>query len=341
MSRANQNRRYGEAALNGLLKELATAGAGHRNDMLNKVSHRVGVLAAAGAVDLENARQSLVAGGVVLGLSSSEASSTVRSGLQAGQRSSATSSEMGGESAFRISSPLGRGTDAPDKASCSNRPPNAEVQEMWSRACVVGDNQEADSWLRSRGIPVDKVELFDLARAIPNGTRTPRWAGCKGSSRWFSWSVSHRLVVRGWGASGLAESLHARALGQIPEGLPKGLWPAMGPGSAKGLVMAEPLALLLLNGTAPSWWTRQEVVIAEGLPDFLSWSTNYSESDPNAPAVFGVTAGGWSVDIAARVPDSCRVVIATHHDKAGNRYAAEIARTFTGRKCEMRRWTQR
>jgi len=104
--------------------------------------------------------------------------------------------------------------------------------------------------------------------------------------------------------------------------------------------MADPLARLLLAGEVPFWWSRREVVISEGLPDFLSWATNYSDADTDAPAVFGVTSGSWTPELAARIPDGCRVLIATHLDKAGDRYAEKITATFQSRNLELHRWTQ-
>jgi len=328
-------RRYGAAALAGLLGELASAPEGQRNEALFRVSRRARDLVDEGKLEPEPTSQALEAGGLCLGLKAAEVQATVRSGLQAGTGralppapSSCTEAGHGSE----------RKQDALLSHSC--RPPIDEVKALWEQARPVGDDVEVAKFLESRNITPDKVELSDLARAIPAGARVPRWAGCRFQGGWLPWSRHHRLVVRGWGAMGTMESLHARALGHLPQDLPKGLWPAAGAGSASGLLMAEPLALLLLQGQAPSWWKRKEVVIAEGLPDFLSWATNYSEADANAPAIFGITAGSWSPALAGRIPDDCRVIVATHHDPAGDRYAATIAETFAERNCELRRWTQ-
>jgi len=102
-----------------------------------------------------------------------------------------------------------------------------------------------------------------------------------------------RIIVQGWSALGTMESVHARCILKTPptapdgSALPKGAWPASGPGSASGLIMANGLALQLLRGQ----WTEGEplrVVIAEGVPDFLTWSC----CQPDL-VIFGVTAGSW------------------------------------------------
>jgi len=105
-----------------------------------------------------------------------------------------------------------------------------------------------------------------------------------------------------------------------------------------GLCMADPLARLVLqDGAAPSWWHGPlRIVVAEGEADFLTWATHFSDADEEARAVIGVVAGSWTPEIAARVPDGSRVVIRTHADEAGDRYADRIAETLTGR-CILQR----
>ena len=93
---------------------------------------------------------------------------------------------------------------------------------------------------------------------------------------------------------------------------------------------------LLATGRHPDGWSG-ELVVAEGVPDWLSWCVTYSDADESAPAVLGLTAGNWTAEVAARVPDGTRVILATHHDGAGEKYAVTVAATLAGR-CEVRRW---
>ena len=79
------------------------------------------------------------------------------------------------------------------------------------------------------------------------------------------------------------------------------------------------------------------LVIAEGEPDFLTWASRLSADAEFAPvAVLGIVAGAWTPAIAARIPDGARVVVRTHHDEAGRKYAAQIHATLTGR-CRLAR----
>jgi len=94
---------------------------------------------------------------------------------------------------------------------------------------------------------------------------------------------------------------------------------------------------ILATGRRPEGWGG-ELVVAEGMPDFLSWAITFSDADEAAPAVLGLTAGSWTPDLAGRVPDGTRVILATHADAAGDRYAAAVAATFAGREVEVRRW---
>ena len=82
---------------------------------------------------------------------------------------------------------------------------------------------------------------------------------------------------------------------------------------------------------------RCGVVICEGVPDWIKAATSWSDGAEDVPAVFGIVAGSWTPEIAARVPTRTRVVICTHDDPAGDRYAAQIAETLRERCPELRR----
>ena len=70
-------------------------------------------------------------------------------------------------------------------------------------------------------------------------------------------------------------------------------------------------------------------------PDWLTIATHYGD-DESTPAVLGVVASSWSADIAARIPDGACVIIRTHADPAGQRYAREIGLTLARRCCLLR-----
>jgi hypothetical protein len=97
------------------------------------------------------------------------------------------------------------------------------------------------------------------------------------------------------------------------------------------LKQGYPVARSVLAGRVDGLPTPISVVVVEGEPDFLTWATRYSDGDADAPIVFGVVCGAWSGELAARIPDGARVVVRTHQDPSGERYAAEIARTLLGR----------
>jgi hypothetical protein len=152
-----------------------------------------------------------------------------------------------------------------------------------------------------------------------------------------------------WSATGLLESLHARALAPRNPG-EKAASPAGA--EIRGLVMANTLGRRMLEGsTLGDWSPAAETVasvglwVAEGLPDFLTLATNWSDGDAGAPAVLGVVSGSWTETLAARVPDGCEVVIATDPDSAGEKYADRIVATFAERmrtgRLRVGRWTSK
>lgn len=231
------------------------------------------------------------------------------------------------------------GSPGARKATRPLRPPATEVARLWGTCQSVVDDEDAVAFLKGRHLQGEVVAERDLARALPVATQPPRWASFRGgvwetSTSWTE--TSHRLLVPMYGATGCMESIHARAI--APKD-PKGRDKAASPAGYRvgGLVMADRLARqILVEGTAPSWWSGNAVLITEGIPDFLTWTTFYGDSE-DVPAVFGVIAGSWSAAIAARIPDGLRVVIRTHLDEAGEKYATKVAKTLASRCKVFRR----
>ncbi|MDZ4803389.1 MAG: hypothetical protein SGI90_00830 [Candidatus Eisenbacteria bacterium] len=212
------------------------------------------------------------------------------------------------------------------------RPPSGEVEAIWSSSLPVGSDPEVARWFRRRfgdeaDLIIERTELWDLARAPRSGHSLPRWACSRGGS-WME--TGHRVIFRLWDDGGQAVSLRARCTD--PATTPKSLAPAGF--SVKGLVLADPVGAQLLSGIVPDWWDPREAVVSEGEPDWLTWAARQREAEAQGPACFGVEAGAWSQEIADRIPDGCRVVIRTHHDEPGERYAHQIVATLHGR-CQV------
>lgn len=209
-------------------------------------------------------------------------------------------------------------------------PPLVEVGALWAQCLPVWENPElARALLEFRGLDPAVIGDRDLARTLPPDGSLPGWARFNGRT----WRDSgHLLIVPLCDALGEIQSLHARSL--RPGADPKGLSPA-GHASA-GLILACPLARQVLGGGIPAWWRHPAppaFIVAEGVPDFLTVACRYGEME-YAPATVGVLSGAWSGEVAARIPDRCRVVIRTHADEAGRKYQAEIAASLC-RRCRV------
>jgi hypothetical protein len=225
--------------------------------------------------------------------------------------------------------------EAPWQPARSTTPPRIGVDELaalWAACGGVYDDGELAAALRRRGLEPAEVTDRDLARALPVGVTLPRWARFARKT-WAE--LGNRLVVPMYDATGELASLHARYIGDEPRDVPpKGLSPLGG--RIAGTVMADALGrMLLASAEAPAWWSERIILVEEGVPDFLTVATHYGD-DENAPAVLGMLAGSWTHEIAARVPDGCRVVIRTHTDAAGAKYAGAIGSSLMGR-CEVLR----
>lgn len=214
-----------------------------------------------------------------------------------------------------------------------------QAAEIWATVLQpVTQDAAVCRFLADRALDPADIEARDLARALPEGASLPRWARFEG----HPWTESgHRLIVALWGATGLLESLHARnVLANVP---PRHKAASPAGAELRGLVMADALGRLMLEGSKlGDGSSAAELVgscglwVMEGLPDFLTRATDFSEAAENAPAVLGIVSGSWTDEVAGRVPDGTTVGIDTDADSAGDEYAELIANSFATR-CRLKR----
>ena len=206
-------------------------------------------------------------------------------------------------------------------------PPAGELEALLAACGPCARDVEVSAWLRGRGIEPRDVDRYGLAFALPRGARAPWWARFKGGREaaepWAS--TGHRLVVPMVDHEGEVRSVRVRAV--VATADPKTLPPSGF--RASGLVAACPLARLVLQVGAWPQGVERRIVVAEGEPDWLTWATR--GEGPRTLAAVGVTSGSWSPDLADRIPDGSNVILRTDRDDAGDRYAAELARSLAGR----------
>lgn len=201
-------------------------------------------------------------------------------------------------------------------------PPAGDVLAFWDACSRLDTARELSAYLAGRGLDPRDVQSHGLARVLPKGAPCPPWAVCR-----RPWSASgHRLILPAYDARGELRSVRAWRPGP---GAPKRVAPRGF--SAAGLTLADLDGLALLRGEGPS---RMRVGICEGEPDFLAASLAYPLTE--RPAFLGVWAGSWSAELAERIPNGARVLLATDADAAGDKYGKTIARTLAGR-CDVRR----
>jgi len=234
----------------------------------------------------------------------------------------AVATELAG---FGAAHPVSAAPALSPRASAPRRehtyPPEGEVATLWSAAVPLRDDARACAWCDQRGLDVDAIELMNLARAMPANALLPRWARFRGES----WTITgHRIIMPVADAHGAMRSV--RAIRVMDCDLPKRLPPAGH--RASGLVLADAGARLVLARRLADLPSPVRIVVVEGEPDYLTWATRFSDADEDAPVVIGVVSGAWTPEIAARIPDDSRVAVWTHHDPAGDRYAADIAGTL-------------
>lgn len=208
-----------------------------------------------------------------------------------------------------------------------------DVEGMWSRCVPVTEVSRVGEWLaRSRKIDPAVVATMDVARAAVG--ILPEW--CKLGRH--SWHVTgHVLVIPLYDARGQLRSVLGRAVvpAERKSIAPRGY-------ARAGLVMADRLGReLLATGRVPADCDGR-VIVVEGEPDFLVAATQTQLEGDRLPAVIGIVQGAWVPDVAARIPSGTTVVVATHADPAGEKYARRIndslaKRARSGALC-LERW---
>lgn len=323
-------RRYVEAAVDSEIQTLRRTSSG-RACAAFRAAAAIGGFVGAGEVDRSDAEGALLFAALETGLPKREAIGHIRRGILRGEKTPRTVPGALFHEGRNSLAPCRSKVRVPSRtegAETIARPPKHEVEELWNAALPVGSDADSAAWFACRyGSAatwfIQQTELRDLARVIPAHTRLPRWAWSQGGP----WTrTGHRIVFRLWDHTGQAVSLRARSFHGTAA--PKSLAPSGC--SVKGLVLADPLAGKLLGGVCPAWWQPREIVVAEGEPDWLLWAARQRESDEQGPACLGIEAGSWSPQIADCIPTDASVVIRTHHDAPGERYAQQIAASLHG-----------
>lgn len=223
-----------------------------------------------------------------------------------------------------------RGVGAPERRAAPVRlpeappeperdyPPADEIAALWEAAGSVAEDADAVAHLLGRKLDPALVARMDLARVLNRKMATdrlPDWATFGGA--WWR-DTGHRMLVRVYDSDGEWRSVRAW---RIVEGKsPKRLPPARH--KAAGLVLANERGARMLRGEGGV----VRVIIVEGEPDFLTWSTLATNA-----TVLGVLSGSWTEAMAARVPYGSEVLIRTHLDDAGEKYAKQIFDTVRDR----------
>lgn len=222
------------------------------------------------------------------------------------------------------------------------RPPSAEVMTVWKSCVGVTEDTEAVQLLESWSTEPAAVYIEDLARVLPlNGPHFP-WMIARGQP----WHQGWRLIVPALGVTGEIESLKARWIrekdppGQLKSASPKGCQIGQlvtANGAAEIILRTEQLPLNC------SKEARFDVWIVEGEKDLIIQTSRHNNSSHDAKAVFGIWSGGWTTQIAQRLPmeQRIRIIIATDPDEAGNKYAKDIYKTLITRgfrRTQLARW---
>ena len=233
---------YVRAALEAELSSLRNTSSG-RACAAFRAAAAVGGLVGAGAVAHDEADELLLSAALDTGLPEREARRHVRRGLLRGEKTPRFLPE--GRPQSFVTSPSVKPTQTIDPSP--SRPPKEDVDALWSVSVPVGSDPEVAEWFRYRYqflSVYERIELWDLARALPSDVELQGWARCRGGP----WNgTGHRILFRLWDHTGQAASLRARCVD--PGVTPKSLVPYGF--SVQGLVPAGPPGVQRLAGPGP------------------------------------------------------------------------------------------
>src|SRR6478609_3686602 len=203
-------------------------------------------------------------------------------------------------------------------------PPNSELERFWTECGSVVKETASNRLLESRKLNPDEVDRYGLAKAITSNQWLPTWASSGEEPDTKSWRFTgHRMIVPVYDCTGSMKSVRAW---RVERNSPAKRLPPSG-FRANGLVMANSYAQELLKKKKGPC----KILVAEGEPDFLTVSTKWFYVP-----VIGLTSGSWNEEFAKKIPLGSEIVIMTHHDKAGDKYAEIVQSTVKNRAVVLR-----
>lgn len=198
-------------------------------------------------------------------------------------------------------------------------PSEDELGALWLASRAVCADGEVAHYCERRGWAAETLMVLDIARATPR-REAYVWPSWWPPGRARTW----RLIARLWSPAGRLVGLHGRAVRPTAEvdgkPLPKAL-------SHRGMAGAGWMA----NSPALEWMRGRNrppiVAVAEGVTDWIALSCwAYGKGGPwrGLPVIGGISGSFRS---ARDLPvQGVRLLVATHADTAGDRYAEEINR---------------
>jgi len=226
-------------------------------------------------------------------------------------------------STLALAAELAEGIDAttlPATTSTAQRvyPPSTAVRSLILSCTDVDKDPDVSAYLNKRGINPSLIRFAGAAYALREGGTKPEWAG-----GWYD--AGYRLIVPTYDAAGNVANVRACRIldGDGPKRLtPRGY-------TVKGAVMADTIGVSVL---ATGDWVEKTppvAIIVEGETDYLTMVERTVREGILRPrvAIFGVIAGAWTEEIAARLPADTKLVVCTDNDAAGDRYYESIRNT--------------
>lgn len=200
--------------------------------------------------------------------------------------------------------------------------------ETFIARCTDGAKSTAiREWVQARGIDVEDFVASRLGIMFRERTSPPPWAaGPRG----------YELIVPIFDAAGICRGARIRWCATEDDPI-AGMIETPPPNGAKTRAMTgfDSAGLVMLNVAAWSLLAQRllpvRIWIVEGEPDLLTLSVALMKAGRRSDAVIGLFSGAWTWALAKAIPEGSEVILATHEDLQGRKYAEEVQESLHGR----------
>lgn len=200
--------------------------------------------------------------------------------------------------------------------------------ESFVARCTDGSKSTAIlEWVQARGIAAEEFVASHMGIMFRERQSPPTWA---------AGPAGYELIVPIFDAAGICRGSRIRWCATEDDPI-AGMLETPAPNGAKTRAMTgfDSAGLVMLNVAGWSLLAQRllptRIWVVEGEPDMLTLSVALMTAGRRSDAVIGLFSGAWTWALAKAIPAGSEVILATHEDLQGRKYAEEVQESLHGR----------